>query len=114
MSRSPARRGQATQTPVPAVVADSALTAINGHELIFAEKPLLAGEEASEYDALLLRVVDAVRPRDAIDAIWVRDIVDLLWEAQRLRRWKARLLMIERERALRALLEQVLAGGRRP
>lgn len=59
---------------------------------VLAAPPLIRGEEASSYDALLGRVSGTVRPADVFEEIWVRDIVDLVWEVVRLRRQKAGLM----------------------
>jgi hypothetical protein len=63
-------------------------------ETLFAERPLIRGERAEDYDELLARVTGAVGPTDVIEAVWVRDIVDLIWEVQRRRRLKVSLLML--------------------
>src|SRR3954454_1904658 len=80
-------------------------------EFLFQEKPLLPGEDVRAYDELLASLAQTLQPGDPIECIWVKDIADLVWEAQRLRRWKARLLLIARETALRRILKQVLAAG---
>jgi hypothetical protein len=72
---------------------------------LFAQRPLIQGESADEYDELLSRVTRAVAPADVIEAVWVKDIVDLIWEAQRLRRLKASLLMAARKQAVIHLLQ---------
>jgi hypothetical protein len=54
--------------------------------------PLLAGESAADYDALLARVANALQPADVLEEIWIRDVVDLSWEVFRLRRLKAQLM----------------------
>jgi hypothetical protein len=72
---------------------------------LFAQRPLIQGESADEYDDLLSRVTRAVAPADVIEAVWVKDIVDLIWEAQRLRRLKASLLMAARKQAVIHLLQ---------
>jgi hypothetical protein len=80
-------------------------------EFLIKEKPLLPGEDVRAYDELLASLAQTLQPGDPIECIWVKDIADLVWEAQRLRRWKARLLLIARETALRRILKQVLAAG---
>ena len=54
--------------------------------------PLIKGENARAYDALLARICDTLRPADSLEEIWVRDVVDLVWETFRLRRIKASLM----------------------
>lgn len=48
--------------------------------------PLLDGENAAGYDALLAAVSGEVKPQDIFEELWVRDIVDLTWQVLRLRR----------------------------
>jgi hypothetical protein len=59
---------------------------------VFGPPPLVGGEDAAAYEALLARVAGAVAPADVLEEMWVRDMVDLAWEAQRLRRLQAALL----------------------
>jgi hypothetical protein len=54
--------------------------------------PLIAGESAASYEALLARMTATLKPADILEEIWVRDIVDLVWEAFRLRRLKSQLM----------------------
>ena len=56
---------------------------------IFGPPPILPGEDASAYEALLTRVSADVKPKDTIEKFWVRDIVDLTWDVFRLRKIKA-------------------------
>ena len=58
---------------------------------IFGPPPILPGEDASAYEALLARVSADVKPADIIEKIWVRDTVDQTWEIFRLRIIKATL-----------------------
>jgi hypothetical protein len=62
------------------------------HRDLLGALPLIGGEDAAAYDALLARVAGAVAPADVLEEIWVRDVVDLAWETLRLRRLKALLL----------------------
>jgi hypothetical protein len=55
---------------------------------IFGPPPILPGEDASAYEALLGRVSADVKPTDILEKIWVRDVVDRTWEILRLRRIK--------------------------
>jgi hypothetical protein len=72
---------------------------------LFAHRPLIQGEDEADYDDLLSKVTTAVAPTDVIEAMWVKDIVDLMWESQRLRRLKASLLMVARDKAIDRLSE---------
>jgi hypothetical protein len=63
-----------------------------GDRDFFGPAPLIPGEEASAYQALLDNISTAVRPADMLEEILARDVVYLVWEAERLRRLKASLL----------------------
>ena len=71
---------------------------------LFGPAPLLAGEDASAYEALKGRIRAAVAPSDVIEEIWVRDVLDLLWETIRLRRLKAKLMQAAAHEGLDRLL----------
>jgi hypothetical protein len=71
---------------------------------LFGPAPLLAGEDASAYEALKGRIRSAVAPNDVIEEIWVRDVLDLLWETLRLRRLKAKLMRAVAHQGLDELL----------
>jgi hypothetical protein len=58
----------------------------------FGPPPLLAGENAADYDEFLEQVVTAVKPTGALERIWVRDFAYHDWEAIRLRRLKTTLI----------------------
>ena len=86
------------------------LPTIPGHlDFLFADRPLLPGEDADQYNALLRAIVQQVRPGDVIEAIWVKDVVDLIWEAKRLRRWRAQILQQARLKAAEDLIAPALA-----
>ncbi|AWN41750.1 HNH endonuclease [Methylobacterium durans] len=59
---------------------------------LFDERPLLVGESAEQYDALMRSVLHEVKPREPIEAIWTKDIIDLTWETLRYRGYKQRIL----------------------
>jgi hypothetical protein len=83
--------------------------------------PLIKGENARSYDALLARICDTLRPADNLEEIWIRDVVDLVWETFRLRRIKASLmtdgtcecirLALDREPGYARVVAQKLAAG---
>jgi hypothetical protein len=54
----------------------------------FGPPPLIPGEDPRAYEALLMQITNAVRPKDVFEKIWVRDMVDLTWETRRLRQLK--------------------------
>jgi hypothetical protein len=72
----------------------------------FGPAPLLAGENAADYDEFLEQVVTTVKPIGALEQIWVRDFVYHDCETSRLRRLKATLL----NDAFRDLLKVELYG----
>jgi len=64
----------------------------------FLGKPsLLQTEVAAEYDVLLFRLAEAVKPEDPIEWIWVADVANLVWEMRRLRGMRDK--VVERETA---------------
>ncbi|GJE46231.1 hypothetical protein AEGHOMDF_5431 [Methylobacterium soli] len=77
-------------------------------DFLFADRPLLPGENAEQYEALLRIIIQQVKPSDVIEAIWVKDIVDLVWEAKRLRRWRSQILNQGRLEAGTALILPVI------
>ena len=77
---------------------------------LFGKRPLVAGEKASDYDALLSRIVAAIAPEDFIIWLYVKDIADLTWEIQRYRRWMAAIINNGRLEALGRLLRPIIAG----
>jgi hypothetical protein len=80
------------------------LAPLNALGALFKKRPIILGEAEADYDTLLARLTDTVRPRDVIAALMVKDLADLTWDAQRYRRMKASLLMNARASSLRALL----------
>jgi len=66
--------------------------------------PVLHGEDVAKFNQLQVRVVAAIKPRDAIEEIFARDIGDLTWEIARGRRLKASLLLACAHTGLRRVL----------
>lgn len=85
-------QGDHTTTGSPA--SDDTRVSLRDLGSLFAKRPLIFGEEDSEYDDLLSKVTAGVKPADVIEAMWVQDLVDLTWEMHRLRRLKAGLLKV--------------------
>ena len=56
---------------------------------LFGPPPILSGENAKAYEAMLDRVVSAIEPRDFIEEIWARDLTDVGWHLFRWRRIQA-------------------------
>jgi hypothetical protein len=77
---------------------------------LFAKRPLLLGESASDYDDLLAKVTATMKPTDIIEAMEVKEIVDDMWEAQRHRRLKASFLRQAGLKALESFLESLEEG----
>ena len=75
-----------------------------GHVSLFGPPPILPGEDAATYDALLARVSTGVKPSDIIEEIWVRDVMDSSWEIFRLRRVKISLIAQSIPDILRGIL----------
>ena len=59
----------------------------------FNERFLLPGEEVSDYDLQLQRLIDSVEVKDALDLILVKDIHDELREVQRMRALRQSVLL---------------------
>jgi len=92
----------------PATTAPANLTATLTHHAASGPPPLVGGEDAAAYEALLARVAGAVAPVDVLEEMWVRDVVDLDWEAQRLRRLQAALLRVAAHEGLAVVLTPLL------
>ena len=56
---------------------------------LLGKPPLLADEDAKQYDNLLVELAGDVKPKDFIEWLWLKDIVDLTWDILRYRRIKA-------------------------
>ena len=67
---------------------------------LFGPPPIIRGEKADAFEALLARVRADVKPIDIIEEIWVRDAVELVWEIRRLRRLKVELLRATEHKGL--------------
>jgi len=72
---------------------------------IFGKPPILSDEDRGAYDALLGRILGAIKPADIFEEIWVREIAYHVWEVLRLQRLKASLLMATAYRGLKELLQ---------
>src|SRR3974390_3393543 len=58
---------------------------------VFGPPPLITGENASDYNELLLRASSALTPKDFVEEILADDFVYLTWEIWRWRRLKTAL-----------------------
>ena len=58
---------------------------------MFGPPPLIKGENASDYNELLLRASTALTPKDGVEEILLDDFVYLTWEIWRWRRLKTAL-----------------------
>jgi hypothetical protein len=67
-------------------------------------RPLIDGEDGTNYDVILERISADVAPADFVEEIWVRNVVDLVWESVRLRRLKSQLLHAAAHEGLERLL----------
>ena len=67
---------------------------------IFGEPPLLAGEDAADFDELYDRIWEAVKPADIVDEMFLFDIACIEWE---LLRWRRLKLSLVRSRASASL-----------
>jgi len=72
----------------------------------FNERFLLPGEDVSDYDLQLQRLIDSVEVKDALDLILVKDIHDELREVQRMRALRQSVLL----RGMESKLDSLLRG----
>lgn len=71
----------------------------------FEAAPLLEGEDADAFNALLTRLCDSVKPTDVIEEMWVQDCAYLYWDTLRLRRQKSELMNANMHQGLKIVLE---------
>ena len=71
-------------------------------------RPLIDGEDGTNYDVILERISADVAPTDFVEEIWVRNVVDLVWESVRLRRLKSHLLHAAAHEGLTRVLTPML------
>jgi hypothetical protein len=79
------------KAPAPTRTSKPPLRASESAEA-FGPFPLIAGEDAADYESLHARISGAVEPADFIEKMYVREMVDLTWEALRYRRLTAAFL----------------------
>jgi hypothetical protein len=66
--------------------------------------PLLEGEDRTDYNELLARVSEAVKPADIFEEMWVSDIVSLTWDISRWRRLEQHLITASTHVGVRTVL----------
>src|SRR5258708_8335999 len=71
-------------------------------------RPLIDGEDGTNYDVILEGISADVAPADFVEEIWVRNVVDLVWDNVRLRRLKSQLLQAAAHEGLERLLASVI------
>ena len=71
-------------------------------------RPLIDGEDGTNYDVILERISADVAPEDFVEEMWVRNVVDLVWESVRLRRLKSHLLQAAAHEGLAQVLTPLL------
>jgi hypothetical protein len=71
-------------------------------------RPLIDGEDETNYDVILERISADVAPADFVEEIWVRNVVDLVWDSIRLRRLKSQLLHAAAPEGLERVLTPLL------
>ena len=74
----------------------------------FGPAPLLEGENETDYNDLLARIIAAVKPADVLEEMWARDVVDYEWHVLRLRRVKVLLINLAAQQGLLAVLQELL------
>jgi hypothetical protein len=75
-------------------------------------RPLIDGEDGTDYDSILERISADVAPKDFVEEIWVRNVVDLVWESIRLRHLKSQLLRAAAHEGLARVLTPLLDWAR--
>jgi hypothetical protein len=75
---------------------------------LFGQPPLLDGEDAAAYDALLARISAAVKPVNIIEEMFICDVVSLEWEVLRWRRLKSSWIRVRGLKALETFLREKL------
>jgi len=91
-------------TPLPGVPRDVA-EFIGG-------RPIVKGEDATQYDALFGKLTGLITPDDPMEWIWAKDVADAHWEAQRARRLRDQILDLGRFKAMRLVAENLLQDKR--
>jgi hypothetical protein len=71
-------------------------------------RPLIAGEDGTNYEVIAERISADVAPTDFVEEIWVRNVVDLVWESIRLRHLKSQLLRAAAHEGLARVLTPLL------
>ena len=71
-------------------------------------RPLIDGEDRTNYDVILERISADVAPEDFVEEMWVRNVVDLVWDSVRLRRLKSHLLQAAAHQGLDRVLTPLI------
>jgi hypothetical protein len=71
-------------------------------------RPVIDGEDETNYDVILERISADVAPADFVEEIWVRNVVDLVWDSVRLRRLKSQLLQAAAHQGIERLLASII------
>ena len=71
-------------------------------------RPLIDGEDGTNYDVILERISADVAPADFVEEIWVRNVADLVWDSIRLRRLKSQLLQADANEGVERLLASII------
>src|SRR5262245_7550 len=79
---------------------------------LFDQPPLLPGEDAGDYDALVEQIRLVVKPVDVIEEMLITDIAALEWEVLRWRRLKSSLVQARTREALEEFLNEQLGDKR--
>jgi len=98
----PAELPVAAESSIPATI--SPPPGLPQQQPALGRRPVIRGEEVSDYDTVLTRLSGAVKPADFVEEVWLRDVADLVWDAVRLRRMKAALLNSSAHQGMKELL----------
>src|SRR5712671_3448933 len=113
--RSVAAASAASVSPAPSAAPGAALAPASPPAptrapclALLGPRPLIDGEDETNYDVILERISADVAPADFVEEIWVRNVVDLVWDSVRLRRLKSQLLHAAAHEGLNRMLTPLL------
>jgi hypothetical protein len=78
---------------------------------LFRNSPVIPGEDAGAYRALLNGMFEDAMPRDRIEAIWIKNAADVVWEMLRLEAARRHYLGRARGEAAKKLMRRRLEEG---
>jgi hypothetical protein len=77
-------------------------------QTLISQPHLLRYESQREYQQLADAIRDHISPRDMLEEMWTSEIIEGEWEIARLRRYKGKIINLDRLVSLRNLLQSIL------